>query len=139
MEFRTTGNQVAAPPTPGYILAREEEPTECKTIREAWNAIAHNFGLDIKTDTSLSGYPAPWSDRVNDGERNNSLFIECCRLAAARMPMEQCLSIMLARISLSYNGHLNEREVRATVHSAYRKAWAKTRALTEEFADELVV
>lgn len=140
VEFRTTGNQVAAPPTPGYVLAREEEPTECKNIREAWNAIAHNFGLDVALPSGgRAGYPAPWEERVTEGQRNDSLFIEACRLAAARMPMEQAERIILARISLNYNGHLSEREVRATIHSAYRKAWAKARALTEEFADELAI
>ena len=123
IELKGKGQQVAAPPTPGYeFRGTSTEPTPVGTLERAWDAIRTGMGIVVPGDERGSGnYPRPWQDRIADGERNNAIFIESCKLAEAGLPLDSALSTMLVRIKQAYEGQLDERAVIRTIRSAYRK------------------
>lgn len=123
IELKGRGQQVAAPPTPGYSLAgTAPDPTPVGTLAEAWRAIAQGMGVDARQqERPSSGYGTAWRDSLAEGERNNALYVESCRLAEARMPLQSAIATMIARVQVAYQGQFAEREVVRTVQSAYRR------------------
>lgn len=128
LELRSHGQQVAAPPSPGYTLLTEDL-TSVPSIGAAWQSIARRMGIGVVADAKVarSGYPKAWQRLVDLGDRNNALFIESCRLCEAGLPLESAIETMLVRSERAYKGTMQEREVVATVRSAYRKAAPKRR------------
>lgn len=126
-ELRCQGQQVAAPCTPGYILAADNPPQAVETVQKAWDAICLAMGIVPKENEGGGNYPPAWQETVVDGTRNDSLFVEACKLAAVRMPIERALELLRVNIELHYqNGRqMAWHEVEASIRSAYRKAWPK--------------
>lgn len=124
IELKGNGTQVAAPPTPGYALLGSAGPAYVHDgLKGAWGALAAVLGLQVTAEShSVSGYPRPWAQSVPDGERNNTLFIESCRLAEAGMPLASAVETMLARATVAYSGTMPQNEIERTVRSAYRRA-----------------
>lgn len=124
IELKANGTQVAAPPTPGYELRSHGGPAYVEAnLAGAWGAIASVLGLAVASrGQSVSGYPRAWAQNVPEGERNNALFIEACRLAEAGMPLLSALETMQARMALAYAGTMPALEVERTVRSAFRRA-----------------
>lgn len=126
IELKSNGTQVAAPPTPGYALRSTEGPALVHDgLAGAWAALSTVLGLPVASggqSFSRSGYPRAWAQNVTDGERNNSLFIEACKLAEAGMPLPSALGTMQARIAVAYAGAMSALEVERTVRSAFRRA-----------------
>jgi len=124
VELKGKGQQVAAPPTSGYQLrGTTNTPTPVATIQKAWDAISTGMGVVAPDNVKQggSGYPRAWQETIKTGERNNSIYVEACRLAEAGMPLDAAISTMLARIRQAYEGEQDERSVVGTVRSAYRK------------------
>lgn len=123
IELKGKGQQVAAPPTPGYeFRGTSLSPTPVGTLETAWTAIRTGMGIIApESQRGGSGYPRAWQDNIKAGERNNSIFIESCRLAEAGLPLESAIPTMLVRIKQAYEGQLDERSVVNTIRSAYRK------------------
>lgn len=131
VELKTTGNQVAAPPTPGYILLVNGPLYPCNTIQEAWDDLCvlveanYEGALVVPEDGpdgAHAGYPQPWQEVVPLHERNQTLYIEAHRLREARMPLEQALGLLLARVGQNYTpGGFSREEAEATIRSAYAK------------------
>lgn len=125
VELKAQGTQVAAPPTPGYThLGAAESPVTVNSLAEAWNALAAVVG--VRQERSQSQYPRAWQDTVTEGERNNSLFVESCRLREAGMPIRSAIEVLLTRARVSYSGQVDEHELIRTVQSAYRRISTKT-------------
>lgn len=126
-ELRCKGQQVAAPPTPGYVLAQEQPPQAVENVRKAFDGICLAMGIVPIEHTGSGNYPPAWQDTVRDGTRNDSLFVEACKLAAVRMPFERAVELLRLNVELHYDdGHqMSDREFAATVRSAYQKAWPK--------------
>lgn len=144
VELRCEGNQVAAPPSPGYLLARETQPATVPSVGLIWNELADKFSLPLVEAGQIQGaganYPKPWQEEVPEGDRNNTVFVEACRLCEAGMPIRAAMETMLARYQMAYakdNG-LSQREIEATVRSAFRKAEPKLLGgLHQRYTDEL--
>lgn len=128
LELRAHGQQVAAPPSSGYELVSTEIMT-VPSIEAAWQSIARRMGIGVTVGKRVarSGYPSAWQRAVTEGERNNALFVESCKLCEAGMPLDSAISTMIARVAEAYDGEMTEREVIQTVRSAYRKATPKRR------------
>ena len=131
VELKGRGQQVASPPTPGYTLCGTTSvPTPVPTLAEAWEAIQNSMGSGLARvggETAGAGYGRPWKEAVTEGERNNLLFVESCRLAEVGMPRDSAIETMLARVAVAYAGAMPEREVVRTVQSAYRTVGRKPR------------
>lgn len=128
VELKGRGQQVAAPPTPNYLHAGTTyTPTPIGTLEQAWLPIAASMGIEgAETRRSgAAGYPSAWKETLAEGERNNAVYVESCRLAEARMPLEAAISTMLVRVKLVYQGVADERWIVATVRSAYRRVARK--------------
>lgn len=126
IELKANGTQVAAPPTPGYALLGTQGPASVHDgLSGAWAALTAVLGLQVRAGRQpghgAAGYPRAWAENVPEGERNNALFIEACRLAEARMPLPSAIETMLARTQVAYAGRMAAFEVERTVRSAYRK------------------
>lgn len=126
-ELRGRGMQVAAPPTPGYILAADNPPQAVETVQKAWDGICLAMGIIQAKNEGGGNYPPAWQDTVFNGTRNDSLFVEACKLAAVRMPIERALELLRLNTELHYeDGHkMTDREFVASVRSAYQKAYPK--------------
>lgn len=126
-ELRGRGMQVAAPPTPGYILAREEPPQVVESARKAFDAICLAMGIQPIEGAGGGNYPPAWRDIVREGSRNDSLYVEACKLAAVRMPFERAVELLRLNVELHYEDgeRMADKEFRDTVMSAYRRAWPK--------------
>ncbi len=123
-ELKGRGQQVAAPPTPGYtFLGTSQTPTPVATLESAWLPIAATLGINgaESAHRGAAGYPAPWRETLGEGERSNAIYVESCRLAEAKMPYNAALATMLARVKIAYEGHMDENAVMITVRSAYRR------------------
>ena len=136
-EVRCRGQQVAAPCTPGYTLARECEPQEVEDAHKALAGVLLAMGAIpiVDRDHGAAGYPKPWLAQLNDGERNNGTFVEACHMASARMPIDKAIEIIEYRAGHDHKSDaakLGFHEIRATVESAYKKAWP--REVTGRFA-----
>ena len=124
IELKGKGQQVAAPPTPGYeFRGTRSDPTPVATLDKAWRAIQTTMGIEAgdSQHRSAGGYPRAWQDNIQVGERNNAIYIESLRLAEAKMPLDSAIATMLARIKQVYEGQVDERSVVQTIRSAYRK------------------
>lgn len=123
IELKGRGQQVAAPPTPGYeFRGSSRTPTPVGTLEQAWAAIRTSMGIEgADSPRGGSGYPRAWQDSIKTGDRNNAIYVESCRLAEAGMPLDSAIATMLARIKQAYEGQLDERSVVSTIRSAYRK------------------
>jgi hypothetical protein len=118
VELKARGTQVAAPPTPGYVLACDKEPAPCTTVAGAWAGICKAAGI---TEIVSSGnFPRPWAKYVTKGDRDKSLYVEAHRLREAGMPIEQALSVLRTRLEGSYEAGLSWGEAERTIKSAYR-------------------
>lgn len=128
LELRAHGQQVAAPPSPGYEIV-SDNLVEVPSIGAAWQSIARRMGIGVVADSKVtrSGYPKPWQKLVDAGERNMALFVEACRLCESGLPLDAAIDTMLIRAERAYKGNMAEREVVSTVRSAYRKASPKRR------------
>lgn len=125
VELKGKGQQVAAPPTPGYrFLGTSQQPSPVGTIQQAWDALASGFQLVAPSGARAgsAGYPRAWQDAVKEGNRNNAIYVESCRLAEAGMPLQSAIDTMLARVRQAYSGQVSDRDIAGTVRSAYRKA-----------------
>lgn len=67
---------------------------------------------------------AAWVAARGEGERNRGLFWAACRLAENDVPASDALDVLSAAAS---DAGLGEREITATVRSAYRTAHSRTR------------
>lgn len=124
VELKGRGQQVAAPPTPGYtFLGTTSDPTPIPTLEAAWLPIASTMGITgAETHrTGSAGYPSPWRETLAEGERNNAIYVESCRLAEAKMPLDSAIATMIVRAGQAYQGRLDEREIASTVRSAYKR------------------
>lgn len=123
IELKGKGQQVAAPPTPGYeFRGTTDVPTPVGTLERAWEAIRTGMGITApESQRGGSGYPRPWQDSIKTGERNNAIYVESLRLAEAKMPLDSAIATMLARLTQAYEGQLDQNSVINTIRSAYRK------------------
>lgn len=124
VELKSQGQQVAAPPTPNYHqLGSSPDPTPVGTLAQAWDALIAGFGLTVPgaLRSGTAGYPRAWQESIKEGERNNAVYVESCRLAEAGMPLDSAIATMLARVQTAYEGPVDERGIVATIRSAYRK------------------
>lgn len=123
IELKGKGQQVAAPPTPGYEMrGTTRTPTPVATLEKAWEAIRSGMGIEGgEKPRGGAGYPRAWQETINTGERNNAIFIESCKLAEAGMPLNSAIATMLARVRQAYEGQQDERSIVNTIRSAYRK------------------
>ena len=127
VELKAAGTQVAAPPTPGYVLAADYEPWPVAHVADAWGIIAAALGVERHqpgegAGTGRAGYPQPWRPAVHTGERNRAIYIEACKLREAQMPLDQALGIMRARVKLAYEpGETAWGEIERTIKSAYKR------------------
>lgn len=117
VELKAQGQQIAAPPTPGYDLACDAPPLSVASIVSFWAKLSRGLGLE----TTSPVYPSPWRSHVAVGERNNTAFIESCRLARAGMPLRLALQHMRIRYEMDFEkGDIRVADVDRTVKSAYR-------------------
>lgn len=127
VELKSTGNQVAAPPTPGYTLSTKESPK-----RELDIESAYQFWMDCMKEVAPGQFSIPegsdgvapqraWTERVTT-LRNNTAYIEAHKLRDAGMSLEQALSLMAARFDKDYEkGEITWDELDRTIRSAYKK------------------
>jgi len=131
VELKTSGNQVAAPPTPGYSLLVNGPPYPCTTIQQAWDdlcvLVAANYPGTLEVpeggpDGAHAGYPSPWREQVPLHERNQNLYIEAHKLREAGMPLTTAMAVLLTRVQQDYApGAFTRAEAEATIQSAYAK------------------
>lgn len=123
VELRASGAYVAASPTPGYTWLNEEWPPFEGTLTGIFFELSKILGLKgpPMSGTGGSGYPKAWQPMVEVGSRNDSLFVESCRLAGAGMPIDEAMAILDVRLGRSYaEGDMSQREVHRTIASAFR-------------------
>lgn len=125
IETRIAGAQVAAPGTPGYVLTRDVPPQTVDDVTAAFHAICLATGLEPVEGSEGRNYPEPWQDMVGEGSRNDTLFIEACRLAGVKIPEERAVELLTANVGSHYSGYISPIEIRRTVHSAYRRVSPK--------------
>lgn len=126
IELKGQGAQVAAPPTPGYILIQDIDPMTVPTVREAWESIASRLNIaELRPANGAAGYPSPWQTVVHKEERNKSIYVEAHKLRDAAMPVDQAIAVLRVRWEQAYErGDMNWQEVERTIRSAYQKAEA---------------
>lgn len=124
IELKSTGNQIAVPPTSVYEAAGGDEPWEI-SLAEAWARIAMALGATYAeghtNGGAKAGYPKPWLESVPEGERNKALYVEACRLRDARMPLGEALEILRVRLGQAYEGIVAWGPASRTIQSAYNK------------------
>jgi len=127
IELKAQGTQIAAPPTPGYMIAIRAEPMEVDSIAIAWSTIStflvdrHPGRIHVQRDNDGGNFPTPWQGRVGRESRNKSLYVEAHRLREARVPYHDALEILMIRVERNYEtGDFGQVEVERTVRSAYR-------------------
>ena len=133
IEFKSTGNQVASPPTEGYMLASDRdgnseamgpgEPFFCKTIDQAAAPLFAAMGMVLLDEERGGGYPKPWAETVPEGQRNKSIYVEAHQLREAGMGIEAALPVLRARFDNDYEGEWSS-DMEKTIRSAYRKGVA---------------
>jgi hypothetical protein len=131
VELKSSGTQVAAPPTPGYTLYTKESPKrefDIKSAYQFWMDCMEDVApgqLSIPEDSDAVGYPKPWKERVTT-LRNNTAYIESHKLREAGISLEQALYLMKARFDQDYEkGEITWEELDNSIHSAYAKAVAR--------------
>ncbi len=122
VELKTTGTQVAAPPTPGYTHAcdRDLMPVKVESIQAAWDALAPHLGI---SDAAISsGQASPWTEKVPKDNRNNTMYVEAHRLREAGVHLDAAVTMLRARWEQDYeHGDQGWGELERTIRSAYRK------------------
>ena len=128
IELKTTGQQVAAPPTPGYtiISATGVMPAPTASISDAWVALSSQLALEgpsrANGERQGSQRQAVWAGAVPRESRNNTMYIEAHRLREAGVPLEQALQLLRVRWETSYeSGEQTWGELESTIQSAYKK------------------
>ena len=122
IETKAQGNQVAAPPTPGYTLADPDaEPFFCKTIDQAAAPLFAAMGMVLLDEERGGGYPKPWAEQVPEGQRNKSIYVEAHQLREAGMGIEAALPVLRARFDNDYEGVWSS-DMEKTIRSAYNKS-----------------
>lgn len=128
VELKATGTQVAAPPSPGYVLALGRAPLPVPSIGAMWAQLGAKLGVvtpsEVKRGESggAAGFPPPWKERQAVGERNRAAFVESCQLRDSGMPIGTALQVMRVRWETQYEaGGQTWKEIEATVRSAYRR------------------
>ncbi len=121
IETKAQGNQVAAPPTPGYTLADPDaEPFFCKTIDQAAAPLFAAMGMVLLDEERGGGYPKPWAEQVPEGQRNKSIYVEAHQLREAGIELEAAMTMLKARFQNDYEGYWSH-DMEKTIRSAYRK------------------
>lgn len=124
IELKAAGTQIAAPPSPGYSYLDPDFEPLYMSVGDAWARLFNALGLETFTGTigtpmhGASGYPRPWQEGIDVGERNNACFVESCRLHDAGMAQETALQHMIIRFG---NAGLTQREIAITVRSAFNR------------------
>ena len=130
VELKSTGTQVAAPPSPGYAWMAKGKvyPDIFPSLEDVADLVFTGLRLRYEdfsfgdSDKPVSGFPRAWKEEVPSGERNESIYIEAHRLREAGMLRDQAIAIMLERVRQGYQtGQISEAEVIRTVKSAYTK------------------
>lgn len=122
-ELRATGSYVAAPPSPRYTWANRDWEPLYGQIAEQWTKLRLAIGIEAAPQgKAAAGYPKPWQPSVGDGERNNAMFIEACRLKDAGVPYEEALEFLRSR----FEEHYEQRGIKwagleRTIKSAYNR------------------
>lgn len=138
IELKAKGQQVAAPPTPGYSICDREgwKPIEVPTVLAAWLSIEKRLGIEPPTEAAQN-YPKPWGITVPAGERNRAAFVEACRLREAGMPFEQARELMQSRFNQAYEPGESWHAIEKTIRSAYRRgALSETDGLDQRWRGE---
>lgn len=126
VELKGVGSQVAAPPTSGYQVVHDLPPKRVPSIGAAWEGLAERLGIIM--EHQRAGYPPPWQEHVQDGERNMSAYIEAHRLREAGLPYALALEHLRFRWERHYaKGGQDWSEIERTLVSAYRKGEARGR------------
>lgn len=123
VELKTTGTQVAAPPTPGYNLVHNISPINVSNIAAAWERLRAYLNIDPPDPHQPhQTRQLVWAEQVPADHRNNTMYLEAHRLREAGMPLEQALEYLRLRWERHYQaGNLTWQELDATIQSAYRK------------------
>lgn len=124
IELKTTGTQVAAPPTPGYsrIGPHTGQPQRVDSIDNAWNSIAQRLGITQGASVPNTRYRGVWEPAVSASHRNDTMFREAHFLREAGMPLEAALRLLRLRWEADYEqGGQDWEEIQNTIRSAYRK------------------
>jgi len=130
VELKSTGTQVAAPPSPGYAWMAKGKvyPDMFHSLEDVADLVFTGLRMRYEdfsfgdSDKPVSGFPKAWKEEVPSGERNESIYIEAHRLREAGMLRDQAIDIMLERVRQGYQtGQISEAEVIRTVKSAYTK------------------
>ena len=124
IELKSTGTQVAAPPTPGYVRlsVRDVQPWRVDTLAAAWEKLAALVAIKGPGVETSGSQILPWAPMVPQQQRNNTLYIEAHKLREARIPVDQALELLRHRWEHHYaTGNMTWRECEATIRSAYHK------------------
>lgn len=128
IELKTTGTQIAAPPTTGYSIAIQGQPVD-GDVRTIWKGIsarlAQQFPDDYRELTHANNganYPTPWQATVPIEKRNKALYIEAHKLRQAGVPLDLAVQMLTIRVQQSYApGDFGQVEITRTIRSAYMK------------------
>ena len=124
VELKSTGTQVAAPPTPGYTRRSglTIKPTVTPTLAAAWERVARLLGIPTSPATPTAPHIPAWSPFVPKDHRNNTLYIEAHRLREAGLSLELALDHLRHRFETRYEvGEFTWEECERTIKSAYQK------------------
>lgn len=142
IELKAKGQQVAAPPSPGYTLCDREgwKPIDVPSVGSAWLSISRRLGCEEAGEQRQgAGYPKPWAKQVGVGDRNKAIYVEAHRLREAGMPLMQAVEYMRVRWDASYaHEDASWQEAEGTIRSAYRHGEIQdTRGVAARWANEL--
>lgn len=128
IELKTTGTQVAAPPSPGYQLLTSNSALAVPDVAKFWSVVSkmltkyHPDRYRPAVAEEAGNYPAPWQGTVREGSRNDSIYIEAHKLREAGLSLDQAVEILSVRADGAYeSGNFSRNEIQRTVQSAYRK------------------
>ena len=132
IDFRGTGGYILAPPSQVLQSDGQLRPYELRStgLVEAASVDATQLRsfLDPRPTLRREGVVSPgreldvqrlgrWVAALGEGERNRGLFWAACRLAEHRTPVGETLAVLGPAAA---HAGLGEREITATIRSAYR-------------------